>query len=63
MRWILKIKSANRDQAVAVYRYLQKVFAVKKADVQGLDDSSYQVTVSTKEVGETMIRAIKDKFE
>jgi len=61
MRWVLLIRASTREEAVATYRYLQKVFAVRKQDVERVSDTSFKVSTK-KEIGEIMIRAIKDKF-
>ncbi len=61
MHWALKITAANREEAVAIYRYLHKVFGVQKKDVEGVDATSFKVATK-KEIAEIMIRAIKHEF-
>lgn len=58
----LTIRANDREQAIAVYRYIQKVFGVKKEDVGRVDDSTFTVWVR-KDVGVFMMNALRDKFE
>lgn len=61
MKQRLVIKTGNREQAVQVYRYLQKVLLLKKEDVERVSDASFAIMIS-RDAGELLIRVLQDKF-
>ena len=62
MTYKLTIKAKSREQAVATYRYLQKILLLKKEDVEPLSETSFAIQVR-KDVGEIIMRVLRDKFE
>lgn len=62
MKYKLTVRARSREQAVQVYRYLQKVLLLKKEDVERVDETSFSF-LTRKDVGEVIIRVLRDKFQ
>ncbi len=57
----LTVTAPDRETAIAIWRYLERVFLVKKEDALRVSDQAFSVR-TTKQIAGIMRRAIEEKF-